>query len=64
MILIPYWMNEHLTRVEIVNQFAKPNEKRKYGVVALTPSLKAAEYWEECGAIKSDTNSIESQIKL
>lgn len=64
MILIPYWMSEKLTRVEIVNQFSKPNDKRKYGVVALTPSLKAADYWAECGAIKSDTNSIETQIKL
>lgn len=64
MILIPYWMNENLTRTEIVNQFSKPDVKRKYGVVALTPSLKAAEYWSECGAVKSDTNSIESQIKL
>lgn len=64
MILIPYLMHDHLNRVEIVNQFSKPNEERKYGVVALTPSVKAAEYWEECGAIKSDTTSIESQIKL
>jgi replicative superfamily II helicase len=54
MILIPYLMHPDLTRTEIVNVFSKPNKARTYGVVALTPSFKASDYWKACGGIKAE----------
>lgn len=63
MILIPYLIHEGLDKVSIVNQFAKTDEKRRYGVVALTPSKESAAYWQECGAIVPDTNSIQKDIQ-
>ncbi|HMH21542.1 MAG TPA: DEAD/DEAH box helicase [Puia sp.] len=63
MILIPYLINPELNEVTIVNRFGEENEKRKYGTVALTPSNRAAQYWEQCGAIMPDKDSIQEVIK-
>jgi replicative superfamily II helicase len=63
MILIPYLINDNLTKAEIVNRFTS-STTRNFGVVALTPSDKMAEYWEECGAIKVTSENIEAQIEL
>lgn len=63
MILIPYLMHSDLTRVEIVNVFSKPNKERKYGVIALTPSFKASDYWAECGGIKAEGTALGDIIK-
>lgn len=63
MILVPYFIDFQLDRVAIVNHFAKPDTNRKYGVVALTPSLKNAEFWSSLGSQKVDSYNIDSVIK-
>lgn len=62
MILIPEKIDESLDRVAIVNHFAKPVKKRKYGVVALTPGAWKSNLWNQCGAVVATTNTIDSQI--
>lgn len=62
MILIPYFMDYNMDRTSIVNFFAKPNSKRKYGIVALTPSNKSANYWEGLGSTKAELSNIDSVI--
>lgn len=63
MILIPYSIDDRLDKVEIVNQFAKPNPNRKFGVVALTPSNSGAEHWVICGAEIADGKTIDQKLK-
>ena len=62
MILIPYLIHEDLNRVLIVNRFAQEDPKRKFGVVALTPSNDHAEFWKQRGAKMADRSSIGSVI--
>ncbi len=63
MILVPYFIDYQLDRTGIVNFFAKQNPNRKYGIVALTPSKKDAEYWASLGSQKIDSSNINSVIK-
>jgi replicative superfamily II helicase len=63
MILIPYFIDPELDRTNIVNKFAKKSDKRNYGIVALTPSFKDAQYWETLGAKLVDTNNIDQILK-
>lgn len=58
LILIPYLIHEDLNRVLIVNRFAQDDPKRKFGVVALTPSNDLANFWRERGARVADKGSI------
>ena len=58
MILIPYYIDHNLDRTSITNWLAKEEEKRNYGVVALTPSNSAAEYWEGLGATKATSKNM------
>lgn len=62
LILIPYFMDYNMDRAAIVNFFAAQNSKRKFGVVALTPSNKDANYWESVGAVKTDPANIDAVI--
>jgi replicative superfamily II helicase len=63
MILIPYLMNDELSRNLIVNEFAKPNKNRKYGIVALTPSSRSSDLWMECGAkVPNEEESIDNLL--
>lgn len=63
LILIPYLMHEDLTHVTVVNRLAPPSEKRKYGVVALVPSVKGSKFWTDLGSILPDSTNIQSRIK-
>ena len=58
MVLIPSLIDEGLDRAEVVNMFARPNEKRKSGVVALTNSFVNSKDWVAYGAIVADTKTI------
>jgi len=59
MVLLPSLINEELDRARIVKGFAVPNQKRRFGVVALVPSFNRTKDWEGYGAIvaKKDTVS-------
>jgi len=63
MILIPSLIDEKLTRSEMVAQFAKPDSKRKSGVIALTPSFKGTLDWGKYGAAVLNKDTIYNQIE-
>jgi replicative superfamily II helicase len=58
MVLIPSLISPELTREEVIASFAPPNDKRKYGRVALTPSFRVAGEWSAKGAVVADKDSI------
>ncbi|BDT57039.1 DEAD/DEAH box helicase [Massilia varians] len=62
MVLIPSLIDESLDRSEMVNMFAKPNDKRRSGVVALTNSFATTKDWEAYGAIVADTKNIPTVV--
>lgn len=62
MVLIPSLIDEQLDRSEVVNLFAKPSDKRKSGVVALTASFIATKDWEAYGSVVADTKSIPAVV--
>lgn len=62
MILIPSLIDESLNRSEMVNMFAKPYDKRKSGVVALTNSFATTKDWEAYGSIVADKKSIPTVV--
>ncbi|MBL8019730.1 MAG: DEAD/DEAH box helicase family protein [Leptospirales bacterium] len=63
MILIPSFISEgDLDRTSIIAAFAKPNKKRKYGVVGLCASSEKAKVWEANGAELVDTRNISAAI--
>ncbi|NOK08071.1 DEAD/DEAH box helicase family protein [Corallococcus exercitus] len=63
MVLIPSLLSEELSRDFIVEKFAQPVNGRKYGVVTLVPSFKAAEDWKTQGATVADKASIEKEVQ-
>ena len=58
MVLIPSLIHESLGRSAVVKLFARPNKKRKYGVVALTPSFKGSRDWKTYGATIADKTTV------
>jgi replicative superfamily II helicase len=63
MILIPSLIDSSLDRGVIVEAFAKSVPKRKFGVVAITPSFKRAEDWGKAGALSPKTETIWATIQ-
>jgi replicative superfamily II helicase len=63
MILIPSLIDATLDRSLIVETFAKNLPKRKFGVVAITPSFKRAEDWGRAGALIPKTETIWATIQ-
>ncbi|MCL4500133.1 MAG: DEAD/DEAH box helicase family protein [Chloroflexi bacterium] len=57
MILIPTLIHASLDRDAMIKILAKPQPKRRFGVVVLTPSFESAKDWEDAGAkvVKADT---------
>lgn len=51
MILLPSIIHEELSRQEMVHLFARPFEKRRSGVVAITPSFARTADWESYKAV-------------
>lgn len=63
MILTPYFIHQEFTNPTVVSLFAKPNVKRKGGIVALTPNNKKAEHWKQAGAEFPSKAEIQNAIK-
>lgn len=63
MILIPSLIDDTLDREALVNALGKSVKGRKYGVVALTPSFKDAQFWEKCGATVAKGETINEQVE-
>ncbi|MFK4008605.1 DEAD/DEAH box helicase [Bacillus safensis] len=62
MILIPSLIDSSLNRTEIVNIFAQPSKRRKFGVVALVPSFNSTKDWKEYGATIATKETIVDEI--
>lgn len=62
MILIPSLIREELERNQMINIFARPNNKREMGVVVITPSFNRAEYYKICGATICTTQDIVEKV--
>lgn len=62
MILLPSVIDSSLDRVTVVNHFGQRVPERRYGVVALTPSFKVAEWWAKCGAVVATTETIGDEV--
>jgi replicative superfamily II helicase len=62
MVLVPSLINEELDREWMVKGFASPNDKRRIGVVALTPSFNRAKDWEAYGAVVAKKETVSQLI--
>ena len=63
MILLPSLIDDTLHRGTMVDYFARPDQRRACGVVALTPGFKAAEDWKRLGSIVAETETVTECIK-
>ncbi|MGB7926395.1 MAG: DEAD/DEAH box helicase family protein [Pyrinomonadaceae bacterium] len=63
MILIPSLIDDSLDRSTIVSRFSKPQEKRKFGVVALVTSFRNTEDWKAYGATIATKETINEEIE-
>jgi hypothetical protein len=62
MVLVPSLIHEDLDRDRIVAAYSKPNPKRSYGVVALTPSFALSKAWEANGSLVAGRDTIEDAV--
>lgn len=62
MVLLPSLIDEGLDREQIVKLYGKPNEKRRYGRVVLTPSFQKTKDWEAYGALVATKDTLPSII--
>src|SRR5207253_124675 len=63
MILIPSLISAALDRAAIIKALAKSQPKRRFGIVAITPSFKRAKEWEDAGATQATSKSIYAAIE-
>lgn len=63
MVLIPSLIDDDYDRTEVVNRFAKAEPGRTKGVVALTPSFEAANFWKDCGAVVASKDDISQHVE-
>ena len=63
MILIPSLIDSSLDRDLIIEKLAKAVPRRRFGVVAITPSFKRAEDWKAAGAVLPTTTTIWTTIE-
>jgi replicative superfamily II helicase len=57
MILIPSLIHDRLDRITIINKLAPPQQK-KYGIVALTPSIAKSELYSNLGGLVASPKEI------
>lgn len=62
MILVPSLIDKSLTREFIVEKFAKPNPRRSFGVVVLSPGFDWTKDWEAYGAVVANTDNVSESI--
>lgn len=63
MIIIPDLVHDDITRADVIRTLAPSVTRRKYGVVALTPSTSKARQWEDRGALVATTETINDIVK-
>ena len=63
MILLPSLIDEQLSRENIVNWLAKPNQARTFGIVALTPSSSRTADWKGYGASIAERDTIDEMVE-
>lgn len=64
MVLLPSLIHEDLTRSEIVNLFARPAEKRRYGRVALVPGFNWTKDWAAYGSLVATRETVAATIEV
>jgi len=62
MVLLPSLIHDDLDRSRIVQGFAAPTPKRKYGVVALAPGFMWTKDWEAYGATVATKETVATAI--
>lgn len=62
MVLLPLLIHETLDREKIVESFAKPEPKRKSGLVTLVPSFERTKDWEAYGAVVAKKETVSATI--
>lgn len=62
MLLIPSIISTDLDEGYVMANFGKPDAKRRYNTVALTPSFNSSKGWEASGAIVASTNTIDQLV--
>jgi len=62
MVLLPSLIHDDLDRSRIVQGFAAPSPKRKYGVVALAPGFMWTKDWEAYGATVATKETVAAAI--
>jgi replicative superfamily II helicase len=63
-VLIPSLIDESLDRITIINEFGKPNSRRKFGEVFIVPSFKRSELYKKQGCIVSNNKTIVNDVEL
>lgn len=63
MILFPSCISDKLNQSTVAQYLCNSENKRKYGVVVLSPTPKKSKYWEKYGAIIADTYTIYDKIE-
>lgn len=63
MILIPSMISPDLDESYVISEFGKANSKRRYNIVALTPSFGSTKGWEATGSLVAKTNTIDRLIE-
>jgi replicative superfamily II helicase len=58
MVLLPSLIHDNFSREDIVRAFGKPNAKRRYGIVALTPSFDRTKDWKNWGSVVAKTETV------
>ena len=63
MVLLPALIHDELSRERIVNIFAPPTPKRRYGVVALAHGFNWTKDWEKYGAVVATKETVAATIE-
>ena len=63
MILLPSLIHEDLRREQIVEWLAKPNPKKRFGIVTLAPSFARTKDWEKYGATITSKDNVGDVIE-
>lgn len=63
MVLLPSLIHEDLDRTEVVHHYAKPNQKRRYGYVALASSFARTKDWESYGAVVANRDTVSEVLE-
>lgn len=62
MVLLPSLIHDELDRARIVQGFAGPKDKRKHGIVALTPGFAWTKDWQAYGALVATRETVTDAI--